>query len=82
MLQRYDKLNEDQVRNGINGYTFDSAKEMADVLRMLKAKTPEEFVELKQSVINSVKKSGAESLANSLLEIYKNYEHHIKRVDK
>lgn len=71
VLQRYDEVNKDQVVEGKNGYTFNSPKEMADCLRMIKAKSPEELSELKASVIESVKQSGSIALANRLLEVYK-----------
>lgn len=70
VLQRLDRLNENQVRNGINGYVFNSAEEMAEEMKKIRDKSPEELAILKKSVIESVKKSGAIDLANYLLTIY------------
>lgn len=70
VLQRYDELNKDQVRDGVNGYVFDSAKEMAAELRKVRDMSPEQMVQLKESVVNSVKNSGALNLANYVQTIY------------
>lgn len=66
VLRRYDALNEnvDQVRDGVNGYIFNSPEEMAAELRRIKNLSPEQLSILKASVIESVKRSGAETLAN------------------
>lgn len=70
VLQRYDELNKDQVRDGENGFTFQTAEEMASVLRKVKNMTPEQLDILKNSVIESVKRSGAEALANYTMVVY------------
>ena len=70
VLQRLDRLNENQVRNGVNGYVFNSAEEMAEEMKKIRDKSPEDLAILKKSVIESVKKSGAIDLANYLLTIY------------
>lgn len=74
VLQRLDPLNADQVREGVNGFVFDSAQSMAEKLRNVKNKTPQELAILKKSVIASVKRSGAEDLANYMLTIYHNID--------
>jgi len=70
VLQRLDPLNADQVREGENGFVFDDAASMAEKLREVKNKSPEELDILKRSVIASVKRSGAEDLANYMLAVY------------
>ena len=70
VLQRLDRLNENQVRNGVNGYVSNSAEEMAEEMKKIRDKSPEDLAILKKSVIESVKKSGAIDLANYLLTIY------------
>lgn len=70
VLQRFDELNADQVRNGVNGYVFNNPQEMALKLREIKQMSPEELKILKNSVIASVKKSGAVDLANYTLMVY------------
>lgn len=73
VLRRYDALNEnvDQVRDGVNGYIFNSPEEMAAELRRIKNLSPEQLSILKTSVIESVKRSGAEALANYTYNVYR-----------
>ncbi len=73
VLRRYDALNEnvDQVRDGVNGYVFDSSEEMAAQLRRVKNLSPDQLSILKASVIESVKRSGAEALANYTCNVYR-----------
>ena len=73
VLRRYDALNEnvDQVRDGVNGYIFNSPEEMAAELRRIKNLSPEQLSILKASVIESVKRSGAEALANYTYNVYR-----------
>ena len=73
VLRRYDALNEnvDQVRDGVNGYIFNSPEEMAAELRRVKHLSPEQLSILKASVIESVKRSGAEALANYTYNVYR-----------
>lgn len=73
VLRRYDALNEnvDQVRDGVNGYIFNSPEEMAAELRRVKNLSPEQLSILKASVIESVKRSGAEALANYSYNVYR-----------
>ncbi len=78
VLQIYDRLNEDQVRNGINGYVFETPEEMGEELRKIKAMSPEELNILKRSVISTVKKSGAVELANYVLMVYQNVQENLK----
>lgn len=73
VLQRFDELNSSQIQSGINGFFFNDALEMASVLKVLKRKSPEDMKRLKEVVVNSVKDSGAVSLAKSLLDIYTAY---------
>lgn len=73
VLRRYDALNEnvDQVRDGVNGYIFNFPEEMAAELRRIKNLSPEQLSILKASVIESVKRSGAEALANYTYNVYR-----------
>ncbi len=73
VLQRFDELNSSQILPGVNGFFYNNPQEMSVVLHMLKRNTPEDFTRLKEAVINSVKNSGAESLASNLLEIYSEF---------
>ena len=72
VLQLYDELNADQVTDGVNGYMFPDAAEMGQRLRQIRDMEPEELQKLKTSVIQSVKNSGAQTLANYIQTIYYN----------
>ena len=72
VLQLYDELNADQVTDGVNGYMFRDAAEMGQCLRQIRDMEPEELQKLKTSVIQSVKNSGAQTLANYIQTIYYN----------
>ena len=72
VLQLYDELNADQVTDGVNGYMFRDAAEMGQRLRQIRNMEPEELQKLKTSVIQSVKNSGAQTLANYIQTIYYN----------
>lgn len=70
VLHILDELNEGQVVEGINGFIFNSAEEMYQKMLNYKNMSSEEKHILKCSVIESVKKSGQENLANYLLDVY------------
>lgn len=69
-LQRLDPLIAEQVVNGVNGYVFDSAEEMAKYIRLLRDMPADERATLTSSVIASVEDRGAVALAKNLLEVY------------
>ena len=70
VVQRYDKLNEGQVKNGVNGFIFYNAAEMADVFRSYRAKSNEEKARMQASVRHSVEQAGSVNLAKHLLAVY------------
>lgn len=70
VLQRYDELNKEQIRDGENGYVFHSSAEMAEELRRVSKMSAEELKILKSSVRRSVNNSGAQNLANYICDIY------------
>lgn len=70
VLQRKDPINANQVLDGINGFNFETAEEMAAYLRKIKAMNPQELAALKESVISSVRKSSSEDLAGTMITIY------------
>ena len=70
VLQLYDELNKDQVRDGVNGFVFHDAADLGRELRRIRDMSPEELAQLKHSVMDSVKSSGAENLANYIQTIY------------
>ncbi|HHY52902.1 MAG TPA: glycosyltransferase [Clostridiales bacterium] len=69
-LQRYDELNADQIKNGVNGYLFHTAEEMAERLREIASLSPEELQKRKEMVIETVRNRGSHELATYMLEIY------------
>lgn len=71
VLQRLDTPNKDQVRDGENGWSFNSAQEMAALLRKYRALPPAEKQQMKDSTRSSILNAGAEALANRTLTIYR-----------
>ena len=71
VLQRFDELNEGQVRDGVNGYIFYDEKDMYREIMAYKNKTKEEKEAQRFAVRDSVKQAGAADLANYLLTIYR-----------
>lgn len=65
-----DPLNAGQVVDGVNGYIYENADQMYEILTSYKNKTAEEKEALKASVINSVKIYGCEALAQYLVSVY------------
>ena len=82
VLHRYDKLNEGQVQSGINGFIFYGAEDMYSYMLKYKNLPDEDKKILRHSVIESVKKSGQENLANYLLEVYTHLEQENKKKNK
>lgn len=70
VLQRTDPLNADQVREGDNGFVFDNAKQFGDKLRHIREMEPEEMSRFRQSVTESIRNSGARTLAQNTLNVY------------
>lgn len=70
VLQRNDPLNADQVRDGKNGFNFDSPEEMAQKLRQIQAMDQEALQGFKESVIASIRENGARELAERTLTVY------------
>lgn len=70
VLQRTDPLNADQVREGDNGYIFNNAQEMAEKMMRIRTMDPEVLSQFRQSVIDSIRNSGARTLAQNTLNVY------------
>ena len=71
VLHIADELNKGQVVNGVNGYIFHNAMEMHQLLLKYRDMPTEERQALKHAARESVAKSGAETLAKNLLEVYR-----------
>lgn len=74
VMHLYDELNAGQVVNGVNGFTFKTAAEFHRLLRDYRDYTDEQKNVLRHSVMQSVRKSGQENLANYLLDVYTHLE--------
>ena len=70
VLQRYDELNKDQIKDGENGFTFDSPAQFGQRMRQIKTMSPEELAALKRRTHQSVLSAGATDLARKILPIY------------
>ncbi len=70
VLSLKDELNEGQVRDGVNGYSFTDAAEMYELLKMIRDMSDAELEALGNSTRQSVMQSGAVRLANDLLLVY------------
>ena len=70
VLQRRDPINADQIRDGENGWSFDSPNEMAELLRKFRDMPEEEKQQLKESTRRSILNAGCTALADRTLHIY------------
>lgn len=71
VLQRTDPINADQVKDGENGWSFNSAEEMAQLLRRFRDMSPKQQQELRESTRLSIMNAGATALADRTLAIYR-----------
>lgn len=76
VLQRRDPINADQIRDGENGWSFDSPQEMAELLRKFRDMPVEEKQQLKDSTRQSIMNAGCTALADRTLHIYDLAAHH------
>lgn len=70
VLQILDRLNEDQVVNGVNGYVFNSAEELGQYLRLVKNMPKEELQEMRERVSRSIVNSDCNTLAEYMQSLY------------
>lgn len=70
VLQILDRLNEDQVVNGVNGYVFNSAEELGYYLRLVKNMPEEELQEMRERVSRSIVNSDCNTLAEYMQSLY------------
>jgi 1,2-diacylglycerol 3-alpha-glucosyltransferase len=70
VLQRLDPSNQDQIQEGVNGYLYTDAPQMARRMRELADLAPEEQSALKRSVIRTVQDHNATKIAEHMLGIY------------
>jgi 1,2-diacylglycerol 3-alpha-glucosyltransferase len=78
-LQRYDELNADQIEDGVNGYHFRTAEEMAARMKEIRALSPEARKELSAKVIGSMVSRGATALAEYMLGVSLNAKKNAKK---
>ena len=70
VLQRRDPINADQIKDGENGWSFDSPEEMAELLRKFRDMPEAEKQQLKESTRQSIMDAGCTALADRTLHIY------------
>lgn len=70
ILQRYDEMNADQIKSGVNGYLYNNAQEMAEKLREIGSLPEPELQIIKETVIESVRSRGSADLASYMLGVY------------
>ncbi|MHC1692850.1 MAG: glycosyltransferase [Sphaerochaetaceae bacterium] len=71
VLQRYDRLNAEQLQEGVNGYFFNNAQEMGDLIHKLGSQTPQQKLETKRRVRESVlHTNNPKALADKYMEQY------------
>lgn len=70
ILQRYDEMNADQIKSGVNGYLYHTAQEFADKMREIALLSQPELAQLKEKVIESVRSRGSADLASYMLNVY------------
>ena len=70
VLQRRDPINADQIKDGENGWSFDSLEEMAELLRKFRDMPEAEKQQLKESTRQSIMDAGCTALADRTLHIY------------
>ena len=70
VLQRRDPINADQIKDGENGWSFDSPEEMAELLRKFRDMPDAEKQQLKESTRQSIMDAGCTALADRTLHIY------------
>ena len=69
VLQRRDPINADQIKDGENGWSFDSPEEMAELLRKFRDMPEAEKQQLKESTRQSIMDAGCTALADRTLHI-------------
>lgn len=74
VLHLKDELNAGQVVDGVNGYIFRDSKEMYEAMQRYRDLDIEHKTSFRNSVMQSVKKSGQENLAAYLLNVYTHIE--------
>lgn len=79
VLQITDPLNEGQVCDGVNGFIFGSADEMAQAIATIQNMDMDMLLALRHSARQSVEKSGSVDLARYVLKVYHNALKHKNR---
>ncbi len=65
-----DELNKDQIKDGVNGFTYKNVDEMIDLILKYDGMTEQEKENLKKSTIKSVLNSGEEDLGKKMIKVY------------
>lgn len=70
VLQRLDPDNVDQIKEGVNGYLFETEGEFGRLVNMLAAMSADEKANMRQKVRESVAERSSVGIAKYLLELY------------
>lgn len=70
VVQWLDPENVDQIQVGVNGWLFESADQFGEILRNVRAMTPDERARLSASVRESVRERSSGGIARYMLELY------------
>lgn len=70
VLQKYDPINADQIKEGVNGFVFRDAAELQQKLALWQAMSPADKAALSAATRQSVADQGYETLAKNLLAVY------------
>lgn len=70
VLHIHDPLNAGQIVNGVNGFIYHDAEELAAGIRRLRDMSGEELEALRKSTLQSVEAFSQEALAKKLLAVY------------
>ena len=65
-----DEKNESQTVEGVNGFVFDTAEQMYEVMMKIKKMSLQEKQDMKHTVRESVKQSGEKCIAQHIVDIY------------
>jgi len=74
-----DESNKSQINDGVNGFIYSNADEMYEKIMYIKNLPKDEYIKFSDSVRETVSHSGAEGLANILIEIYQDAVKKYKR---
>ena len=82
VVQRLDPQNAGQIRQGINGFLYETAEEMGSYIRNLASLSEEERIKVRGQVRKSVASAGAQQSGELLSQVYQKAIAQMKQADK